>query len=285
MFLRRVVPGVIVLLACAGLGRADDQADNPAPPVRNMVYGPPGQLLGPEGGHFLEVKELFAGKVVTGAPYSAQVTTETVQTLHDGNRISQKTTTTVFRDSQGRTRREGTLGAVFPFLAGHGSQKVFINDPVAGTHFVLSPDKKEALRFPSLSGLANSFGGPGHHHPAGAKGDRPGKPERQTENLGKQTIGGVEAEGTRTTLTLPAGAVGNDSPIEIVSEKWYSPALQAVILRKHSDPRFGDTTTTWSDIKTAEPDHALFVVPSDYTTKDAPVFHKNLNPSTQAPSN
>ena len=65
------------------------------------------------------------------------------------------------------------------------------------------------------------------------------KPE--TEPLGKRIIEGIEAEGTRSILTIPAGQIGNEQPIQIVSERWYSSELETVILSKHSDPRFAET--------------------------------------------
>jgi hypothetical protein len=90
------------------------------------------------------------------------------------------------------------------------------------------------------------------------------------EQLGKQTIEGVEAEGTRTTVTIPAGEIGNERPIEIVSERWYSPELQLVVMTRHSDPRFGETTYKLTNINRAEPAKSLFEVPSDYTVKEGP---------------
>ncbi|MGI8996871.1 MAG: hypothetical protein ACR2GW_09405, partial [Pyrinomonadaceae bacterium] len=87
------------------------------------------------------------------------------------------------------------------------------------------------------------------------------------ETLGKQSIEGVEAEGTRTTLTIPAGAIGNERPINIVSERWYSPELQLVLMSKHSDPRFGETTYRLTNINRSEPARTLFEVPGDYTLK------------------
>ncbi len=45
-------------------------------------------------------------KSIKGAPYSAEVISETVQKLSDGNIISNKMTSMSFRDSQGRTREE-----------------------------------------------------------------------------------------------------------------------------------------------------------------------------------
>jgi hypothetical protein len=90
----------------------------------------------------------------------------------------------------------------------------------------------------------------------------------KTESLGKQTIEGIEVEGTRTTLTIPAGEIGNILPIEVVDETWYSPALQIMIMTKHRDPRSGETTYRLTDINRSEPDRSLFEVPSDYTIEE-----------------
>jgi hypothetical protein len=87
----------------------------------------------------------------------------------------------------------------------------------------------------------------------------------QKESLGTQMIEGVQAEGTRTTLTIPAGAIGNDLPIQIVSERWYSPELQTVVMTKHSDPRMGDTVYRLTNINRNEPAPSLFQAPPDYT--------------------
>ncbi len=88
------------------------------------------------------------------------------------------------------------------------------------------------------------------------------------ESLGKQMIEGVEAEGTRLTSTIPAGAIGNERPIEIVSEVWYSAQLQTDVLRRNFDPRTGETIYKLTNIVRSEPDHSLFELPSDYTIKD-----------------
>ena len=98
------------------------------------------------------------------------------------------------------------------------------------------------------------------HRHAGA----PGK----TESLGKRNIEGVVAEGTRTTTTIPAGDMGNDRPIEIVSERWLSPELQTVVMTRNNDPRFGETTYRLTNIVRAEPPRSLFEVPPDYQVKE-----------------
>ena len=86
-----------------------------------------------------------------------------------------------------------------------------------------------------------------------------------TVSLGTQTIGGVSAQGTRTTRTIPAGQIGNEKPIVIVTERWYSPDLQMVVMSKRSDPRTGETVFQLTDVQLGEPDASLFQVPSDYT--------------------
>jgi hypothetical protein len=92
-----------------------------------------------------------------------------------------------------------------------------------------------------------------------------GDPRRKVETLGKQVIEGVEVEGTRSTLTIPAGEIGNTLPIEVVDENWYSPELQTMIMSKLRDPRLGETTYRLTNINRNESDRSLFEVPADYT--------------------
>jgi hypothetical protein len=93
-----------------------------------------------------------------------------------------------------------------------------------------------------------------------------GAPDRKkTESLGEQVIEGVEVEGTRVTVTIPAGEIGNTLPIEVIDETWYSPELQMVVLSKRRDPRSGETTYRLTNINRSEPDRSLFEVPADYT--------------------
>jgi hypothetical protein len=94
------------------------------------------------------------------------------------------------------------------------------------------------------------------------------KSDAKTESLGKQTIEGVEAEGTRSTLTIPAGTIGNELPIASTTERWYSSELQTVVMSKRSDPRFGDTVYRLTNIQRGEQPATLFDVPADYTIKD-----------------
>ncbi|HMD48355.1 MAG TPA: hypothetical protein VKG79_04625, partial [Bryobacteraceae bacterium] len=84
-------------------------------------------------------------------------------------------------------------------------------------------------------------------------------------DLGTQVIQGVNATGKRITRTVAAGVEGNDRAIQVVTETWYSPDLQVVVMSKTSDPRFGESTYQLTNITRAEPDPTMFTVPSGYT--------------------
>ena len=264
------------------------------PGTLNLEQGP-----GPVTMNFIDAEMSFNSKPVKGAPYSADAITETTQTLSDGNRITRKSTASVYRDSEGRTRREETLGAIGPWAAGGDPPQIIsINDPVAGVNYHLDPQAHTAHKLIlGKEGFAYSeIGVPGsadkvytfrRELPPPAAGIAGGagstatvtstlavpaaklvKPDAKTESLGKQGIEGVTAEGTRSTVTLPAGAIGNERPIESTSERWYSPELQTVVLSKRSDPRFGETVYRLINIQRAEPPATLFLVPPDYSVSE-----------------
>jgi hypothetical protein len=92
----------------------------------------------------------------------------------------------------------------------------------------------------------------------------------KTEQLGNMYIEGVQVEGTRTTITIPAGEIGNDRPINVVDERWYSPDLQMTVLTKHSDPRMGETSFALKNINRSNPPSYLFEIPAGYTVKTGP---------------
>jgi len=213
------------------------------------------------------------GKVVTGAPYSAQAITDRMQTLPDGNTIHTTTTANVYRDSQGRTRREQEIGAIGPWAAQGAPRKVIIiTDPVGGSIYTLNADTQQARQMPFRAH-------PGAWNRTEAAGQtarqRPENPNIKTETLGTQTIAEVTAQGTRITRTIPAGQIGNQSPIVITIERWYSPELQTDVMRKEVNPQFGTTTFQLANIVRAEPDASLFQVPPSYTIKSG-------RPSTSA---
>jgi hypothetical protein len=217
----------------------------------------------------LGFEEMHPGKVVTGAPYSAVAVTETKQTLADGNVIDRKVQSNVYRDSQGRTRRETTFAGVGTLPAsGQPRSMVMIHDPVAGTAFVLHADQKTAEQLPApQKGVRNPDNVQGRMEAHFDKEVANGTLKK--EDLGIQTINGVSAQGTRYTRTIPAGQIGNASAITIVNERWYSSDLQVVVKSVRNDPRLGQVTYTLTSVQRSEPAASLFTVPSDYSVKQA----------------
>ncbi len=241
-------------------------------------------------------------KTTTGAPYSAEAVTESTQLLADGNRISRKSVTRIYRDGEGRTRREemDDTGTVIT---------ISIVDPVAHVSYVLDPATRSAyrdqvlLRTPMVArgrggapadiaakleaesrargSIETRRSGTDAPPPPPPPPPLPGAPGTKaftegmagggvvTEDLGQQTVEGLSANGTRSTTTIPAGAIGNLQPIKVVAEQWVSPDLQVLVLTKHSDPRSGETTYRLQNIVRAEPDRSLFTVPPDYTLKES----------------
>src|SRR4030095_4723199 len=241
------------------------------------------------------------GSTVKNAPFSADAVSESVQTLADGNRIVRSSTSKLYRNSEGRFRREmvsgsgGMLGSLYTY-----GQGVTLLDPVGGYRYMIDPNLKTThqmvyrpmhdIKIVTGSGLttvetpaalsdkvrtevnaaiaagkgsgtnvivsdkvkeeiklavtATPLGAPrvvlsgeaGEGMSMVYAGGGPHSDwEKRTEELGTQNIEGVEAEGTRTITTIPAGAIGNERPIEITYEKWYSKELQLVVMSNTSD--------------------------------------------------
>ena len=221
-----------------------------------------------------EVEHPFGEKAVKGAPFSAQVIFENTQTLANGVHIAHKMTGTLYRDSEGRTRQE---------LPRDGAPEiVLINDRVQGVLYNLHMFQHTASKVNISNQQFNREIEERHRQrenqereqvekTRGVAIKREGKeiePERRVESLGVQTFEGVQAEVTRFTLTIPAGMEGNDQPFAIVSERWYSPELQIVVMGKRSDPRMGEMVYRLANINRSEPARELFEAPSDFTVTE-----------------
>jgi TonB family protein len=325
---------------------------------------------------FFSQEMSFDNRLVTGAPFSADIISETIQMLPDGNRIVQRIEGRIYRDSHGRTRNE----RIFQ-MGGTSEQKqtIAIYDSVSGMRYTLDPEtriahkansylrlaplkppppptpvppsasasvetpkkisvsggvlqgtaiKKVQPPYPPIAKAARASGPvqvqiligetgevidatvmAGHpllrdaalqaarqwvFKPTELSGvavkvqgvltfifnlgdEEPSQPAiarsipkytTNTEQLAKQMVEGVECEGVRAITTMPAGAIGNERPIETVNETWFSQELKITILSKRSDPRFGETTYRVTNISRSEPDAALFQIPSEYTIID-----------------
>jgi hypothetical protein len=227
---------------------------------------------GPTAGTIsLELESVDVGKPVLNAPYSAEAVTEVIQTLADGNRIEQRTSAIVARDSRGRARREQHGIALGALVAQGDSPIVTITDPTSGTHLNLNQNTKVARRLPSTDSssqrLSREAGGGIAAGDAGFASNS--SPDVRTKKLGTKVIEGVRVEGTETTVTIRAGAMGNRLPIQLVSERWYSPELKVVVMSRRTDPRFGETRFHLTNVVRGEPPAHLFEVPSDFRIEDA----------------
>ncbi len=245
--------------------------------------GGPGGGPGGPGGRFIGAEVGMPGRVVRNAPYSADIVTESTQTLPDGNHIKQSSTVHVYRDGEGRTRHEQALRNLNG-LAGNSNlpQVAFINDPVAGASYALDLGQRSATK--ARFGRGNGGGSigapppmerraaPAPGQPVDPRGLRPtmrrGNQNVKTESLGRQMVEGVQADGVRTTMTIPAGEIGNEQPLQVVTETWYSPELQVMLLRKRTDPRSGETVTRYMNVSRTEPPRTLFEVPADFKVSE-----------------
>lgn len=204
-----------------------------------------------------------------GLPFSADVIDETDRVLADGNHIHHESHGKIFRDSQGRTRLESELDIGRDTPITH----VTISDPVEGLHMMLDLANKTAtvshFSHPSQSS------GSGEKKPAQTRQTaiqrNPAAAERIHSTRGEtKEIEGFAVTATRNTRTIPAGAKGNDKPLVITNESWFSEDLATVLLTVRDDPESGKSTRKLVNIHTGDPDPLLFKVPADFTVKDIP---------------
>jgi len=269
------IPGALLVVSLAAL--AQQRPSSPPSPDEQMLFEPAGPgagLVDPEDAIALVGFEGEAdGDPVTSAPFSASFSTRTTRVLSDGNRIERSTGGSFARDGQGRTRRDLTLPAIGPWAASGKTPPhvVVIRDPVGRAQYILDPDRKTARRVWGPQGRGRGFRPGGR--PGGMRGME-GRKDVTTTSLGTKTVNGVKADGTRYTRTIAAGAIGNEKPITISFERWYSPELHVTVMTRRSDPRMGETVFEMTNIQRQEPDAALFKVPSDYTVKGGGPRHR-----------
>lgn len=212
---------------------------------------------------FLSAEMAYTGVAVKGKPFTADFSAETTQVLGDGNRITHKITARLYRDKEGRTRRDSQLARLGPWSAGANGpiELSFLQDPVAGVGYSLNPrtktaNKYELKRAPSQLPVER----PLSTGPFGAR----------RSSLGTRVIEGIEATGIRDSLTIPAGRMGNEKPIELSYERWYSEDLKLLVLSRYADPRFGETVYKVVNLRREEPAPSLFDVPPDYRVTEKP---------------
>ncbi len=236
-----------------------------------VAQGPGGPGFGPGFGGFGRGPGFGGGgKVVTGEPFTASITRTSVDKLGDGTKITHSSTSTEARDAQGRTYTQTTT------TEGSGTfTRTTVFDPVAKTITSWGSQSKIAtvVTLPSWTGGGGRGDRPAP--PAGAggpEGKGPGgngrpHPQVTTEQLGTKTLDGVTATGVKTTMTVPAGAEGNDKPLVSWREVWTAPDLKLVLLETSDNPRAGFSKVEVTSLTIGDPDSTLFQVPSGYTVK------------------
>ena len=254
------------------------------------------QVIGMQGGIMSMIK---------GAPYSGEQITENTQILGDGTRIHNENAVKVYRDSEGRVRRETPdMISIFDPVAGVGytlnphtftGSKMQVSVSVKGgpAAFSYSASASSAegkmlqvytnTKTATITGDGAGVGagvGKGVSSGVGPSGDffySTAGPNiafskalklGKAESLGSQTMEGVNVQGERRTHTIEAGEIGNDRAIQTIEEHWYSPDLQLDVMTKHSDPRSGEQITRLVDVRRGDPDASLFQVPASYTINE-----------------
>lgn len=226
---------------------------NEGRPPREGGLGP-GPGGPPPNERFIGAEMRFGDKLVKGQPFSAETVIEDTRRLFDGSTVTKTRRGAIYRDAEGRTRREQPLD-----LAGLTGEKavmlIFVNDFPARTQFSLDLTNKVARKNPIFS---NEFPFPDIDGPLDAK----------TDQLGTKTIEGVKVEGTRITREIPAGHLGNDKPISAVTERWFSPELQLIVMSRHVDPIAGEHIFKLVNIRRSEPAVELFLVPTGFRVEN-----------------
>ncbi len=228
-----------------GPGRPDGPPDPMRPPM-----APNAQFIGAE--------LRFGDKLVKGKPFSADIVIEDTRRLFDGSTVTKQNRGAVYRDGEGRTRREQPLEMIGGFgIVGKDNKPqmlVFINDFASRSQIFLDVNNKVARKGPIGEG-------PGPREPG---------TEAKSESLGTKAIDGVSAAGTRVTFEIPAGQIGNDKPMQVVSERWFSDDLQVVVMSRHLDPLSGEHIFKLVNIKRNEPSSDLFIIPNGFKVENRP---------------
>lgn len=233
-------------------GVLDRQESRPPrePAIIEERVGPPPNAM------FVAAELRFGDKLVKGQPFSAETVIEDTRRLFDGSTVTKTIKGAFYRDSSGKTRREQPLDMVGGFSISKPQTLVYINDFAQRTQYFFDLDNKIARKI----GIG----------PNGPPRDEPQNPDAKSDSLGTKTIEGVSVEGTRITFEIPVGQIGNDKPIQVVTENWYSPELQLIVMSKHLDPLSGEHIFRLTNIKRAEPAASLFAVPAGFRVANPP---------------
>src|ERR1017187_10225488 len=195
----------LALVGLSAFAAAQSEAPAPPPPPphdMNVTFG--GGFI---GGMMHDGME--EGRVVKGVPMSGDMVVTRDQSLADGNSIHTQNQTTIYRDSEGRVRREIGFELATPSTGAAKRTMIVITDPVAGNRYMLNPENKTAHQMPLHPGKPGPGAPDAMHDMHGRMEGGPNAANLKTDQLGTKAINGLQAVGTRMTRTIPAGEIGN----------------------------------------------------------------------------
>src|SRR6202046_4395643 len=213
-----------------------------------------------EGGTQSRLVSIFIPPVAN-APFSATVTTVWTTYTADGTMGTIKNHRTIARDSAGRIFQERR------FFSPNGDKRetaisqLEFSDPVSHQEYFCHPEVR-ACELYNYNVPASPVEGVSATSLSGANGAK-------VEDLGHDTIAGLDTVGTRETTTIAPGTIGNDRALDVVRELWYSAQLGFDLMLNRNDPRTGTANIRVTEIRLGEPDAKLFDPPSYYTVVDA----------------
>jgi hypothetical protein len=211
-----------------------------------------------------------SNQLIKDKPYAASAVTKTTQVLADGNHIVHQWENKTYRDASGRTRREQTLGALQASTEKPAEVHILIYDPVANADFILDPASKTARKLVHKRIQVHVI--PNDQERFGQVAQMPPLDESKdiaTEDLGTRTIEGLQCTGKRTTFTIPAGLQGNERPIVITLENWYSKDIEAMVESITNDPRSGQSHYKLQNVQLGDQPVSLFEPSADYKIEPA----------------
>lgn len=198
---------------------------------------------------------------VAGKPFSGRDSIDWTHTLENGAVVAMHQDAWLARDNDGRIYRENVTR--FPANSdGHSRRSQFmIFDPI--THTATRCEVSTRRCVVSSYRAPTSF----RERPAGPFDN--GNRNLSRENLGANVIDGLNVNGTRETVTINPGVVGNSQALSLTKEFWYSPDLEVNLSVTRQDPREGTITIHVVDLS-RDPDASMFRVPSGYSITNLP---------------
>ena len=217
-------------------------------------------LHAPSGGSRIFIQSIYVPPL-PNAPFTATVSTVTIRKLDDGSTVTNQNHRTIARDAAGRIYQERRNFLPAGDARENTITQIELSDPLAHMLITCHPGN-QMCTIGSYSGTPL----PAQVIPAGPNASGTGYLNRAA--LGDKIVNGVETVGTRETSTVNLGQFGNNPPIVVVKEFWYSPVLGINVIEKRQDPRFGEQSFAVSDITLGEPDTRLFQMPANFKVVD-----------------